>query len=151
MGRTADIKTRAVATRVLTADYIKILQESSGRGISVSDYISEKLSFQETKLEKGGGVGTEVIKEVDKKETLDKVKKLESEVLSLKTENSALKSPKTSNTTVFKDIDAQTIKYLDELFKINKTSSSLLQNRVNPYYDVVNKIEQKLDLLKKKQ
>lgn len=143
MGRTADIKTKAVATRVPMADYIKILQESSGRGISVSDYVSEKLSFQEIKLEKGGGLTNTITKEVDKKETLEKLKNLQSEassckskVLSLEKEISVLKSEKTMSESVSN--------LLDELFTLNAKTFSVFNEKKNPYHDLVNKIQQEL-------
>jgi hypothetical protein len=96
MGRSADIKTKPVATRVPMADYIKILQESSAKGISVSDYVSLKLS-SETKLEHGGSLDLES----------DTVKTLKSKVIELEKEISALKSKKT---TISGNLDKDKIK-----------------------------------------
>lgn len=54
MGRTPHIKTKPIATRISMADYIKILQECNSKGISVSEYVAEKLSFHI--LENGGNI-----------------------------------------------------------------------------------------------
>jgi phenylalanyl-tRNA synthetase alpha subunit len=141
MGRSADIKTKPVATRVPMADYIKILQESSAKGISVSDYVSSKLVSNDVKLEKGGDLGTTTIKEVDKKETIEKIKNLQKELseqknkaLVLEKEISALKSNKTVN--------MHTLELLGKLFKMNLNSYAVIDGRKNPYFDLVNEIQQ---------
>ena len=54
MGRTPHIKTKPIATRISMSDYIKVLQNCNNRGISVSEYVAEKLSFDV--LENGGNI-----------------------------------------------------------------------------------------------
>lgn len=54
MGRLPHIKTKPIATRISMADYIKILQNCNSKGISVSEYVAEKLSFDI--LENGGNI-----------------------------------------------------------------------------------------------
>lgn len=164
MGRSADIKTKAVATRVPMADYIKILQESSAKGISVSDYVSLKLANDvDIKLKDGGNLITVPVR-IERDESKSIYKKLETEALNYKNkvselekEISALKLKENASRysslggEPYAFIDQSSSKLIEELFKVNLKSTHILNNHSNPYYDLLNKLQQKLDLLNKKQ
>lgn len=135
---------KTIGSAVTTQEYAEILMKSANEGLTMSAYVYKKLFSNDIKtLEKGGGLGTTTIKEVDSKETIEKVKKLQKEALdckesvsSLQKEINALKSSKMPNKA--------TLDLLDKLFKLNSSLFSVIDGKTNPYFDLVVKIQSEL-------
>lgn len=101
MGRTPDIKTKAVATRIPMADYIKILQNCNDKGISVSEYVAERLSFDF--LENGGKIETGVLELKNKNEEL--IKEIDYLKGLIKSYNTTINSLKNENEKLLKELE----------------------------------------------